>query len=338
MKILVTGGCGYIGSHTCVEILDDGYDVVIIDNLSNSKKGVVDKIREITGKPVTFYEGDLNNKDLLRKIFTENDIQAVIHLADHRNHDDSNLDPLSYYKENLNMTLNLLDVMKDFDCKKIVYSSTANLYKKDEISPIIENADIEASNAKDSSMEMIERILKDLYESDNNWSIAILRYCYPAGAHKSHLIGNNSEDTNNPMNYIIKVATGELPRFVIPGNDYNTPDGTLMRDFIHVVDLANGHVKAAEKVLSTREYDLYNLSTGEGITLQHLAHIFEKVNNVRVISHISDRISGEPDQIYLSSSYALKKLIWKTTHTLEDMCKDSYDYIKRKQIEVFEEL
>lgn len=334
MKILVTGGCGYIGSHTCCELLDNHYEVVIIDNLCNSKRDVVDKIKEITGKDITFYEGDVCDKEILNKIFNEHQIDAVIHFAGLKAVGESVAKPLLYYRNNLDSTLSLLEVMNEFNCKKLVFSSSATVYGTPESLPIKEDAPLSTTNPYGSTKLMIEEILRDLYKADNNWSIALLRYFNPIGAHKSGLIGENPRGIpNNLMPYIIKVATGELPELSIFGNDYDTKDGTGVRDYIHVVDLARGHIKAIEKVLSTKEIDCYNLGTGKGYSVLDLVKTFEKVNNVKINYRITDRRPGDIAECYADPSYALEKLGWKAEKDIEEMCQDSYNFIIRQHIE-----
>ena len=283
MTILVTGGTGFIGSHTCVELLDAGYDVVVVDNLSNSKKEVIKKIEKITNKNIPFYENDVCNKEALRKIFKENKIDAIIHFAGYKAVGESVLNPIMYYRNNIDSTLSLIEVANDFNVKKLVFSSSATVYGKPKRLPIKEDFPLSTTNPYGTTKLMIERILKDLYESDNSWSIAILRYFNPIGAHKSGLIGENPNGIpNNLMPYIIKVATGELKCLGIFGNDYDTKDGTGVRDYIHVVDLAYGHVKAVEKIIKETGYDCYNLGTGNGYSVLDLVNTFMKVNNVDV--------------------------------------------------------
>ena len=268
MKILVTGGTGYIGSHTCVELLESGYEVVIIDNLSNSKREVVDYIKTITGKKVKFYEGDVCNKTIVRKIFRENKIDAVIHFAGLKAVGESVQKPLLYYRNNLDTTLTLCEVMNEFDCKKIVFSSSATVYGSPQSLPIKEDFPLSTTNPYGSTKLYIEGILRDLYVSDNDWSIALLRYFNPIGAHPSGLIGENPNDIpNNLMPYIVKVANRELDILNVFGDDYDTDDGTGVRDYIHVVDLARGHLKAIEKVLKDKGVDAYNLGTGHGYSV-----------------------------------------------------------------------
>ena len=328
MKVLVTGGCGYIGSHTCCELLDNGYDVVIIDNLSNSKSDVIDKIEEISGKSVTFYEGDVCDKNILEKIFSENEIGSVIHFAGLKAVGESVAKPLMYYRNNLDSTLSLLEVMNEHNCKKIAFSSSATVYGSPKELPIRESFDLSTTNPYGSTKLYIEGILKDLYISDNDWSIAILRYFNPIGAHKSGLIGENPNGIpNNLMPYILKVATGELEILNVFGNDYDTHDGTGVRDYIHVVDLAKGHIKAIEKVLNTKGVDCYNLGTGTGYSVLDIVNTFERVNNIKVNYRIVDRRPGDIAACYADPSYAYEQLGWKAELGIEDMCKDAYNYV-----------
>ena len=330
MKILVTGGTGFIGSHTCVELLDSGYDVVIIDNLSNSKREVADYIEKITNKSVTFYEGDVCDKEILRKIFKENKIDAVIHFAGYKAVGESVLKPLMYYRNNILSTLSLLEVMNEFNVKKIAFSSSATVYGKPKSLPIKEDFPLSTTNPYGTTKLIIEGILKDLYNSDKEWSIAILRYFNPIGAHKSGLIGENPNGIpNNLMPYIIKVATGELDCLGIFGNDYDTHDGTGVRDYIHVTDLAKGHVKAIEKILNDKGCDCYNLGTGNGYSVLDLVNTFMKVNNVRVKYEIKKRRPGDIDSCYADPSYAYEKLGWRAEKDINEMCLDAYNFVKK---------
>ena len=329
MKILVTGGAGYIGSHTCVELLDAGYDIVVIDNFSNSKKEVIDKIKKISGKDFSFYEGDCQDKKILKKIFNENEISAVIHFAGFKAVGESVQKPLMYYRNNIGSTLSLLEVMNEFNVKKIVFSSSATVYGNPKILPIKEDFPLSTTNPYGSTKLMIEDILRDLYISDNSWSIAILRYFNPIGAHSSGLIGEDPNGIpNNLMPYIVKVANKELPCLSIFGNDYNTHDGTGVRDYIHVVDLAKGHIKAIEKVLKDTECDAYNLGTGNGYSVLDLVNTFKEVNNIEVKYKIVERRPGDIDACYADPSYAKEKLDWETKLGIEEMCRDSYNYVK----------
>ena len=328
MKILVTGGTGYIGSHTAVELLNSGYEIVIIDNFSNSKSDVLDKIKLITNKDFKFYEGDVCNKDLLRKIFNENKIDAVIHFAGYKAVGESVKKPIMYYRNNIDSTLSLIEVMNEFNCKKIVFSSSATVYGNPTTLPIKEDFPLSTTNPYGSTKLMIENILRDLYISDNDWSIALLRYFNPIGAHVSGLIGEDPKGIpNNLMPYIVKVANKELNELSIFGNDYDTPDGTGVRDYIHVVDLAKGHIKAIEKILKDKGIDAYNLGTGIGYSVLDLVTTFEKVNNIKVPYKITDRRPGDIASCYADSSYALEKLNWKAEKGIEEMCRDSYNYI-----------
>ena len=329
MKILVTGGTGYIGSHTCVELLNADYEIVVIDNLSNSKIEVVDKIKKITNKDFKFYEGDCCNKNILTKIFEENNIDAVIHFAGFKAVGESVLKPLKYYRNNLESTITLLEVMNEFKVKKIAFSSSATVYGKPKTLPIKENFPLSTTNPYGTTKLMIEDILRDLYRSDNEWSIAILRYFNPIGAHKSGLIGENPNDIpNNLMPYIVKVATHELECLSVFGNDYDTKDGTGVRDYIHVVDLAKGHIKAIEKVLQDTGVDSYNLGTGNGYSVLEIVNTFMKVNGVDVNYKITDRRPGDIDACYADPSYAKEKLGWEANLGIEEMCKDSYNFVK----------
>ena len=331
MKILVTGGTGYIGSHTVVELINNNYEVVIVDNLSNSKKDVIDKIEEITKKQVKFYEDDVCDKKALTRIFKENKIGAVIHFAGYKAVGESCEKPLMYYRNNIDSTLTLLEVMNEFSVKKIAFSSSATVYGKPESLPIKEDSKLTTTNPYGSTKLMIENILRDLYKSDNEWSIAILRYFNPIGAHKSGLIGENPNGIpNNLMPYIIKVATKELDCLGIFGNDYDTKDGTGVRDYIHVVDLAKGHIAAVNKIINSTGCDAYNLGTGNGYSVLEIVNTFKKINNIDVPYKIKDRRPGDIDACYADPTYALEKLNWKAELTLEDMCKDAYNFVKRK--------
>ncbi len=336
MKILVTGGTGYIGSHTVVELLNNGYEVIVVDNLSNSKRDVVDKIKEITGKDIIFYEEDVCDKEALRKIFNENEgIVAVIHFAGLKAVGESVEKPVKYYDNNLGSTLSLLTVMQENDVKKIVFSSSATVYGDPASLPIKEDFPLgPTTNPYGTTKLYIENILRDVYASDNNWSIALLRYFNPIGAHESSLIGENPNGIpNNLMPYIIKVATGELPELNVFGDDYDTPDGTGVRDYIHVVDLAKGHIKAVEKVLSTKEIDAYNLGTGIGYSVLDIVKAFERVNNVKINYKITDRRPGDVAACYADPSYAEEKLGWKAEKGLDEMCEDSYNFILKQHFD-----
>lgn len=329
MKILVTGGTGYIGSHTCVELLNSGYEVVIVDNLSNSKREVVGKIKKITGKNVKFYKQDVCNKKALQKIFSENEIDAVIHFAGLKAVGESVQKPIMYYRNNLDSTLSLLEVMIEYNCKNIVFSSSATVYGSPQSLPIREDFPLSTTNPYGSTKLMIEDILRDLYISDNEWSVALLRYFNPIGAHESGLIGENPNGIpNNLMPYIIKVATGELPVLNVFGDDYDTEDGTGVRDYIHVVDLAKGHIKAIDHTLKTNGWDTFNLGTGHGYSVLQLIHTFEEVNHLKVNFQVTDRRPGDIAACYADPTKAKEILGWEAEKNIEEMCRDGYHFIE----------
>lgn len=330
MKVLVTGGTGYIGSHTCVELLNEGYEVIIIDNLVNSQREVVDKIETITGKKVKFYEEDCCDKEALRRIFNENkNIEAVLHFAGLKAVGESVKLPVRYYENNLGSTLSLVKVMQEFNCNKIVFSSSATVYGDPEELPITELATVGGTtNPYGTTKYFIERILKDVCISDEKFSVVLLRYFNPIGAHSSGLIGENPNGIpNNLMPYIIKVATGELPILNVFGNDYDTPDGTGVRDYIHVVDLAKGHIKALEKANNSVGVNVYNLGTGHGYSVLDLINTFEKVNGVKVKYQIVERRPGDIATCYADPTRAFNELGWKAEKEIEDMCKDAYNFV-----------
>lgn len=327
MKILVTGGCGYIGSHTCVELLSNGYDVVVIDNLSNSKIDSLYSIEKITGKKVKFYLKDCCNLEVLENIFEENKIDAVIHFAGFKAVGESVDNPIKYYENNLVSTINLIKAMTKYNCKKLVFSSSATVYGKPKSLPIKEDFPLSASNPYGETKLMIERILKDLYKSDNEFSIAILRYFNPIGAHPSGLIGENPLDIpNNLMPYIVKVALGEIDHLNVFGNDYDTVDGTGVRDYIHVVDLAKGHLNAINLVLKEPGIDYFNLGTGQGYSVLELLNTFKNVTGVDVKYCFTERRKGDIDSVYADVSYAKEKLNWQASYGIEEMCKSAYEY------------
>ena len=334
MKVLVTGGLGYIGSHTCVELLQENYEVVVLDNLSNSKEEVKDKIKEITGKEVKFYLGDMIDEKLLDKIFTEERIDAVIDFAAYKAVGESVQKPIEYYTNNVSTVLVLLKTMMIHNVKKIVFSSSATVYGDPERVPIKEEDKTGGTtNPYGTSKLFVEQILKDLYKSDNNWDIAILRYFNPIGAHPTGLIGEEPNGIPaNLMPYIAKVASGELECLSVFGNDYPTKDGTGVRDYIHVVDLAKGHIKALEKLeKETKGLYIYNLGTGVGYSVLDLVNAFEKVNNVKVNYKITERRPGDIAECYSDPTKAKEELGWEATKTIEDMCKDAYNFILKNK-------
>ena len=333
MKILVTGGTGYIGSHTVVELLNNNYEVVVIDNFSNSKSSSLDAIKKITGKDFKFYEIDYLDKDALNKVFEENKIDAVINFAGFKAVGESVQKPIEYYTNNISGALNLLDVMRKHNVKKFVFSSSATVYGNPEKIPLTEDCKIGGTtNPYGTSKLFIEQILKDIYVSDNSWDIIILRYFNPVGAHESGLIGEDPKGIpNNLMPYIAKVATKELKELSVFGNDYNTPDGTGVRDYIHVVDLAKGHVLALNKLEKEgKGLFIYNLGTGTGYSVLDLVHAYEKANNVKVPYKIAPRRDGDIATCYSDPTKAKNELGFVATKTIEDMCHDSYKFVTRK--------
>lgn len=328
MKILVTGGLGYIGSHTCVELLNDGYDVVVIDNLSNSKIEVVDKIKTITGKSFLFYEGDVRDEKLLENIFRSNNIDAVIHFAGLKAVGESVKKPLLYYQNNIDSTLTLCKVMNDFNVKKLVFSSSATVYGKQDILPIKESASLSTTNPYGSTKLFIEYILDDIYKSDNDWSIIKLRYFNPVGAHESGLIGEDPNGIpNNLMPYVSKVAVKELPYLNVFGNDYETKDGTGVRDYIHVVDLAKGHLKALEYIDSSKGSIAVNLGTGTGYSVLEIVEAYKKTNNIDIPYKIAPRRDGDIAECFADPKKARELLNWEAKLDLNDMVSSAYKFI-----------
>lgn len=327
MKVLVTGGAGYIGSHTCVELLNNGHDVIIVDNLSNSKPEVINRIKELTGKDFKFYKADILNKKEIDKIFKENNIEAVIHFAGLKAVGESVKIPLRYYYNNVTGTLVLCEVMQKHNVKKMVFSSSATVYGKPKTVPITEDFPLSATNPYGRTKLMIEQILRDVYVSDNDWSIALLRYFNPIGAHESGRIGEDPNGIpNNLMPYITQVAIGKRERLNVFGDDYDTHDGTGVRDYIHVVDLAKGHLKALEKVMSTKGVEAYNLGTGVGYSVLDVVRNFEKVTGKKIPYVITSRRPGDIDKCYADPTKACKELGWKAEKTLEDMCRDAWNW------------
>ena len=327
MKILVTGGAGYIGSHTVIELLKENYEVVIVDNFSNSNPKVLDRIKEISGKKFKFYEVDLLDKDSLNEVFIANKIDAVIHFAGYKAVGESVTKPIEYYHNNLTSTIILCDIMKNHGVKKIVFSSSATVYGLNNPSPLLETMPLSATNPYGNTKLMIEQILNDLYISDNKWGIALLRYFNPIGAHESGRIGENPNGIpNNLMPYITQVAVGKREKLSIFGSDYNTHDGTGVRDYIHVIDLAIGHIKALEKFKDATGIEAYNLGTGDGISVLDLVNTFVNINNVKIPYELVDRRAGDVATCYANSKKAFKELNWKTEKTLEDMCRDSWKW------------
>lgn len=332
MSVLVTGGAGYIGSHTVVELLNANEEVIIIDNFSNSKKEALEAIKRITGKDFKFYEIDYLDRIALEKVFEENpNIDSVLNFAGYKAVGESVQKPIDYYINNISGALVLLDTMKKYNVKKFVFSSSATVYGEPEIIPITEDCKIGGTtNPYGTTKLYIEQILKDLYKSDNTWDIAILRYFNPVGAHETGLIGEEPQGVpNNLMPYIVRVAAGILKELSVFGNDYNTPDGTGVRDYIHVVDLAKGHIKALEKLNKEKQgLFIYNLGTGTGYSVLDMVKAFEKATNQKVPYKIVERRPGDIATCYSNPEKAEKELNWKAEKTLEDMCKDSWRFIE----------
>ncbi len=327
MNILVTGGLGYIGSHTSVELLEAGHNVIVIDNLSNSKEIVKDKIKEITGKNIKFYKYDLLNSCDIEKVFEENNIDSVIHFAALKAVGESVEKPLEYYHNNITSTLHLLNVMRKFNVKNFVFSSSATVYGDSKIMPINEECELSFTNPYGGTKLMIEDILRDLYKSDNSWNIAILRYFNPVGAHESGLIGENPKGIpNNLMPYITKVAIGELEELSVFGDDYDTIDGTGVRDYIHVVDLAIGHIKALEKLETKPGLITYNLGTGNGYSVLQLVKAFSEASQREVKYKIVGRRAGDVAICYADATKANKELGWTAKRDIRDMCRDSWNW------------
>ena len=333
-KILVTGGAGYIGTHTCVELLNKGEEVVVLDNFSNSNPQALENVKRITGKDLKFYQGDMIDRNILEKIFTENDIEAVIDFAAYKAVGESVQKPVEYYTNNVSTVLVLLDEMKKHNVKTLVFSSSATVYGDPEVVPITEECKVGGTtNPYGTSKLMVEQILKDLYKSDNEWNIAILRYFNPVGAHESGLIGEDPKGVPaNLMPYIQKVAAGKLKELSVFGNDYDTKDGTGVRDYIHVVDLAIGHIKALDKLRKDKMgMHIYNLGTGVGYSVLDMVNAFEKANNIKVPYKIAPRRAGDIAMCYSDPKRAKEELGFEATRTLEDMCRDSWNFEKNHE-------
>lgn len=333
-KILVTGCCGYIGSHTCVELLGHNYEVIGLDNFSNSKREVLNKIKEITNKEIKFYEGNMLDKEFLESIFHENDIDIVIDFAAYKAVGESVEKPIEYYTNNLSSVLTLLAVMKNHNIKSLIFSSSATVYGDPKTIPITEECPTGGTtNPYGTSKLYVEKVLKDLYTSDNEWNICIFRYFNPVGAHKSGLIGEDPKGIPaNLMPFIAKVATGELECLNIFGDDYATKDGTGVRDYIHIMDLAEAHINGIEKLNKSKHgLHIYNLGTGHGYSVLEMVKAFEKVNNIKVNYKIAPRRPGDIATCYADSKKAETELNWHAKYSLEDMCKDAYNYILKNK-------
>ena len=326
MAILITGGCGYIGSHTCIELLAAGYDIVVVDNYYNAKPEALRRVQELAGKSFPFYECDIRDADGLRRVFREHAIDAVIHFAGLKAVGESVQKPLEYYDNNVGGTVTLCQVMAEFGCKRIVFSSSATVYGMNNPSPLREDMPTGAvTNPYGRTKYVIEEILKDVCVSDPQWTAVLLRYFNPIGAHESGRIGEDPNGIpNNLMPYISQVAIGRLPQLSVFGDDYDTPVGTGVRDYIHVVDLATGHVKAVDYALGHTGAEVFNLGTGVGYSVLDLVKAFEKANGVPVPYVIAPRRPGDIATCYSDPSKAQKVLGWKAVHNVEDMCRDSW--------------
>lgn len=329
MSVLITGGAGFIGSHTAVEFLNAGYEIIIVDNFSNSKPIVLDRIRDITGKDFKFYEVDLLDRDALERVFIENpDIDSCIHFAGLKAVGESVSVPLSYYYNNITGSVILCQLMQKYNVKTIVFSSSATVYGIPKEVPIKETANVgNATNPYGETKVMIERILSDLYNSDKEWNISILRYFNPIGAHKSGLIGEDPKGIpNNLLPYVAQVATGKLPYLRVFGNDYPTHDGTGVRDYIHVVDLSLAHLMALESIKERHGIDYFNIGTGTGYSVLDVVDAYERASGVKINYKIADRRPGDISECYADPTKAKEILGWTAKYNLADMCRDSYNW------------
>lgn len=330
MSVLVTGGAGYIGSHTAVELLNVGKDIVIIDDFSNSKPEVLENIKKITGKDFKFYEMDYADREKLEKVFEENSIDSVMNFAGFKAVGESTKKPIEYYINNVSGALVLFDTMRKYNVKKFVFSSSATVYGPENPIPYKEDMPVgTASSPYGSTKIFIEQILKDIYKADNEWSVALLRYFNPIGSHESGLLGEEPQGIpNNLMPYIVRVACGQLKELSVFGGDYDTPDGTCIRDYLHVVDLAKGHIKALDKLNEGNGVYIYNLGTGVGYSVLDVVNTFMKATGKDVPYKITERRAGDLPAFYADATKAEKELGWKAEKSLEDMCRDSWHYIE----------
>ncbi len=330
MSILVTGGAGYIGSHTCVELLENGYDVVVLDNLSNSSEKSLERVEEITGKKVTFYKGDILDRDILNKMMEAEEITSCIHFAGLKAVGESVAKPWEYYENNIAGTLTLVDVMRQHNVKNIIFSSSATVYGEPAFIPITEECPKgQCTNPYGWTKSMLEQILTDIQKADPAWNVILLRYFNPIGAHKSGLMGENPNGIpNNLMPYITQVAVGKLEKLGVFGDDYDTPDGTGVRDYIHVVDLAKGHVKALDQLKQNCGMKVYNLGTGKGYSVLDIVKNFEKANNLKIPYEIKERRAGDIATCYSDATKAKEELGWVAENGIFEMCEDSWRWQK----------
>ena len=332
MAVLVTGGAGYIGSHTCVELLNAGEDIIVIDNFYNSKPKAIETIKELTGKDFRFYENDCCDREALDRIFRENFITEVIHFAGYKAVGESCVKPIMYYENNINSTLALIETMQKYGCRRLVFSSSATVYGIPKKVPVTEKFPLSAINPYGSTKLMIENMCRELYASDDRWSIILLRYFNPIGAHESGKLGEDPNGIpNNLMPIIINVCTGKQDKLTVFGNDYPTPDGTCIRDYIHVVDLARGHLAALKSVREKKGAIPYNLGTGNGYSVLEIVETFKRVNNIDVPYVIGDRRPGDAAECYCVPDKAERELGWKATHNLEEMCRDSWNFVLKNR-------
>lgn len=329
MAILVTGGAGYIGSHTVLELLEENYEVVVVDNFSNSKPDVLNRVKDLAGKEFTFYEADVSDKDSLRKVFNNHDLNAVIHFAGYKAVGESVEKPLKYYNNNLTSTMVLMELMNEYGVKSIVFSSSATVYGMNNEAPFTEDMPLSTTNPYGTTKLFIEQFLTDQAKADMEWSVALLRYFNPIGAHGSGRIGEDPSDIpNNLMPYITQVAIGKLDQLSVFGDDYDTHDGTGVRDYIHVVDLAKGHIKAVENILQNTGVEAYNLGTGTGYSVLDVVHAFENANHMEIPYEIVDRRPGDIAIGYADPTKAKEDLDWEAQFGIEEMCRDSWNWQK----------
>ena len=329
MTVLLTGGAGYIGSHTCVELLDCGFDVIVADNFCNSKPEVIDRCEKITGKKIKLYEADVADKAAMTRVFSENKIDAVVHFAGYKAVPESVKKPVMYYRNNLDTTLTLLEVMKEFCVGVFVFSSSATVYGDKNPVPFVETMPTSTTNPYGTTKLFIEKILTDAAVADENMSVVLLRYFNPIGAHESGLIGEDPNGIpNNLMPYIAQVAAGKREMLHVYGNDYNTHDGTGVRDYIHVVDLAKGHVRALEFAAKTKGCEIFNLGTGTGYSVMDIVHAFEKANDMTIPYVVDPRRPGDIDEMRADATKAKEVLGWVAEKNLEDMCADTWNWQK----------
>ena len=331
MNVLVTGGAGYIGSHTVVELLNAGHQAIIVDDLSNAKADVIDRIETITGKRPAFYELDCKDKDGLRQVFSAHPVDAVIHFAAFKAVGESVRKPLQYYRNNLDSAMAMLEVMEEFGCKKFVFSSSATVYGPNNPHPYKEEMPaLQSSSPYGWTKVMIERILTDYVTAHPDFCAILLRYVNPIGAHESGLLGDDPNGIpNNLMPYVGRVAAGQLEKLTIFGDDYPTPDGTCQRDYLHVVDLAVGHLRALEYAANHTGVEAINLGTGNGVSVLELVHAFEKANGIRVPYVIGPRRDGDLPAFWADATKAKKLLGWEATHTVEDMCRSTWNFARK---------